>query len=134
MYFDTFKSINTIGFEELFDKIQQTEKQTKGYPPYDIIRVSSDTVDVQIAVAGFSKEDLTVSLENSKLVVVGTRKQVTEKVDYIYKGIAERHFTRTFTVANTIEVSKCSLVDGILKITLVNVVPEEKKPKQFKIE
>lgn len=138
LYNQQFDSISKglIGFDDLFRKMQELErieKPVSKFPPYNIIKDDENTYRIALAVAGFSKEQLSVTLENTKLTVMGSNEEKPE-ADYIYKGIAERNFTRVFTVADTIEVRKVVLENGILEIVLDNVIPESKKRKTFLVE
>lgn len=135
----TFRSIHSsalIGFDELFRRITELEKPQTGFPPYDIIKNSDEKFVIKMAVAGYTKDQVEVTLNEGKLIVTGKIKSnnTTENLEFLYKGIAERDFTRSFTLADTIEVDKVTLSDGILLISLRNVIPDNKKPKIFQIE
>lgn len=135
----TFRTIHNsalIGFDELFRRITELEKPQTGFPPYDIIKNSDEKFVIKMAVAGYTKNQVEVTLNEGKLVVTGKIKSDIPKENYefLYKGIAERDFTRSFTLADTIEVDKVTLSDGILLISLRNVIPDNKKPKIFQIE
>jgi molecular chaperone IbpA len=135
----TFRSIHNsalIGFDELFRRITELEKPQTGFPPYDIIKNSDEKFMIKMAVAGYKKDQITVTLNEGKLIVTGKIKSEESKTDseFLYKGIAERDFTRTFTIADTVEVDKVSLSDGMLFISLKNIIPDNKKPKVFQIE
>ena len=135
----TFRTIHNsalIGFDELFRRITELEKPQTGFPPYDIIKHSKEDFSIKMAVAGYTKEQISVTLDSGKLSVTGKIKSDNSKVDseFLYKGIAERDFTRSFTIADTVEVDKITLLDGMLYILLKNVIPDNKKPKIFQIE
>ena len=135
----TFRTIHNsalIGFDELFRRITELEKPQTGFPPYDIIKHSNEDFSIKMAVAGYTKEQISVTLDSGKLIVTGKIKSDNSKVDseFLYKGIAERDFTRSFTIADTVEVDKITLLDGMLYILLKNVIPDNKKPKIFQIE
>jgi len=135
----TFRTIHNsalIGFDELFRRINELEKPQTGFPPYDIIKQSEEKFVIKMAVAGYTKDQISVTLDTGKLVVTGKIKPDESKQDseFLYKGIAERDFTRTFTIADTVEVNKVSLSDGMLYVSLRNVIPDNKKPKIFQIE
>ena len=139
--YDEFRTIHNsafIGFDELFRKIKELEKPQTGFPPYDIIKESDDDFVIKLAVAGYSKDQIKVALDSGKLSISGSlTSQTTDKpipIDYIYKGIAERDFKRIFTLADTVQVEKVKLVDGMLFVHLKNVIPESQKPKLFCIE
>jgi len=135
----TFRTIHNsalIGFDELFRRITELEKPQTGFPPYDIIKHSEEKFVIKMAVAGYTKDQISVTLDAGKLIVTGKIKPDESKTDaeFLYKGIAERDFTRTFTIADTVEVDKVSLSDGMLYVSLRNVIPDNKKPKIFQIE
>ena len=132
-----FRSIHKsafIGFDELFRRIQELDKPQTGFPPYDIVKNSDEEFTIKMAVAGYSKTQISVVLDSGKLTISGSSDKDQNSLYYIYKGIAERDFKRTFTLADTVEVEKVSLSDGMLYVTLKNVIPEHHKPKIFNIE
>ena len=114
-------------------------KNIPGYPPYNIVKNDENHYTIELAVAGFGKHNLDIEMANNKLVIKGgiSTQEVTNPdnpVEYIWKGIADRVFTRSFTLADTVEVKNAELINGMLKIFLENVVPEEKKPKKVDIK
>jgi len=126
-----------VGFEPILDKVKQISEympKISAYPPYNIVKVADNKYIIEIAVAGFSKQQIELELQDSVLTVKGSieSKDVKEE-DYIFKGIADRAFTRKFTLADTIEVKNADLINGMLKIWLERFVPEEKKPKKIVI-
>lgn len=134
----------SVGFDRLFNDMLEnpTFATTSGYPPYNVARIT-DTDDetkyaVTLAVAGFRESDIAITVEKNQLIVEGKSGAVEEEqagdtVEYIHKGIAERSFTRTFQLADNVEVTGAELRDGLLRITLVQIVPEEHKPKRIAI-
>lgn len=132
-----FRSIHNsafIGFDELFGRFKELEKPQSGFPPYDIIRISDEKFVIKLAVAGYKKENISVVLDAGKLTISGTSKNDEPPVKYEYKGIAERDFMRKFTLADSVEVDKVTLSDGMLYVNLQNIIPEHKKLKVFEIE
>ena len=129
--FATNLSKNTIGFDELFTKFTDMTKAA-GYPPYNIKKTGDNTYVIEMAVAGFGRQDIELVLEDGVLSIKGEVKS-DEKNDYLFKGIADRAFTRKFTLADTIEIKKVTLADGILTISLENVVPESQKSRSIPI-
>ena len=123
-----------IGFDDLFMRIKELEKPQTGFPPYDIIRVTDEKFVIKLAVAGYKKENISVVLDSGKLIISGTSNRDEPPVKYEYKGIAERDFMRKFTLANTVEVERTVLLDGMLYVNLQNIIPESKRPKIFTIE
>jgi molecular chaperone IbpA len=123
-----------IGFDSIFNKLNQIEKANiTNYPPYNLIKTGEDTYLIELAVAGFDEKDFDIELHNGVLTI---RAEVTETdtaTNYLHKGIAARSFVRKFTLADTVEVDGVSLHQGMLTVKLVNVIPEEKKPKKILI-
>ena len=118
-----------VGFDDFFDSIDYNYRET--YPPYNIRRKADDRYILEIAVAGFRRKDLEVSLDNNTLVVEGMRD--TTENEYIHKGMSTRSFKRTWSLARYMEVDKADFEDGILKLELKRNLPEELKPKKIKI-
>ena len=138
---DQFRTIHNtalIGFDDLFRRIKELESPKSNFPPYDIIKKSDELFIIRLAVAGYSKDDISVTLDSGRLVVVGSinSESLTDKEkypEYLYKGISQRNFKREFGLVDTVEVSKVFLSEGMLSIELINVIPEHKKPKTFQI-
>jgi molecular chaperone IbpA len=127
-----------LGFDKIFDKISRLEGQS--YPPFNIYRNTStkntdDIYTIEIAVAGISEDNITIELFDNTLTVTGAsaKESDNQHTDWIHRGIANRSFTRTFTIASDITVTSADLDNGILRITLHRIVPEHKKPKQILI-
>ncbi len=121
-----------VSLAQEFEKVfTQPVKAT--YPPYNVIKVDEDEWIIEFAVAGLNKNHLDVTLHN-RILTVKSNSEQTEVPDYLHKGIANRKFVRSFTLPEHTEVLKAETRDGILSITLVRVVPEEKKPKSIKID
>lgn len=129
----------TVGFDRIFDEIARitdTAKQTN-YPPYNVIRTGENTYTIELAVAGFAQEELDVVQAENTLTVKGMPVQTTEAESewpqYIYKGVARRSFERVFKLADHMEVSGASVINGMLIIELELRIPEEKQPKRIAI-
>jgi molecular chaperone IbpA len=137
MSFALPKNFNTtIGFEPILKKLaemSETLPKIPTYPPYNIRQTGENTYVIEIAVAGFGKQDLELELEDGKLTIKGNVHTNDTDENYIFKGIADRAFTRTFTLADTVEVKNADLINGMLKIWLERFIPEEKKPKKVDI-
>jgi molecular chaperone IbpA len=134
-----------VGFDPLVKRLAEaTEQATKlaqNYPPYNIKKVDENKYVIEIAVAGFGKQDLEIEFADDKLIVKGHTQSgeiMSEGTmvlpQFIYQGLAMRPFTRTFTLADNVEIAGCSLVNGILKIALEAIIPEHKKPKKIDIQ
>ena len=125
-----------VGFDRIFDRmhtLNTVQGKQSNYPPYNIIKKGDSLYEVEIAVAGFLKSEITIELEDGVLTVTGKREPLNDGIDFIHKGIAERDFTRKFTLSDTIEVRGADLNSGILSIMLENVIPEHKKPRTIAI-
>ncbi len=109
---------------------------TPAYPPYNIIKFADNEYTLQFAVAGFKKEDISITTEGSILKIAGSmaEAQLEDSAKYIHKGIAGRKFSRAFTLPESFEVDWAGMEDGILSISLIRNIPEEKKPKAITIE
>lgn len=126
---------NLVGFERMIERVNQMQTQTSNknnYPPYNIAKTGEDTYRVEIACAGFNEDDFDIELKDS-ILSVSAAKDDEDTTEYVFRGIAARPFTRTFTLAETIEVEDVTLVNGMLEISLVNVIPEEQRPKKFSV-
>jgi molecular chaperone IbpA len=102
------------------------------YPPYNIHRKGDDKFDIEIAVAGFSEEDLDIEYKDNELTIEGKKKE-EEQSDYVHKGIANRGFKKVWHIEDHTEVIGAELKNGLLKVSLEKIVPEELKPKKIKI-
>lgn len=131
----------SVGFDRLFDEMfaNPSFASTGGYPPYNVAKVTSsdDSVvyEIVLAVAGFKDDDISITLENDQLHISGESPILDhgEHYEYLHKGIAERKFTRSFKLAKNVEVRSASLENGLLRVELEQIVPEEKKPKLIPI-
>lgn len=122
-----------IGFDNLFDDLSRmTSQQSLNYPPYNIVKISEDAFDIEVAVAGFSEGEIEIKLDNRLLTIKGNKESESAS-EYLHKGISNRDFFREFTLAEHVEVASANQKDGILTINLVRIIPEEKKPKTIAI-
>ena len=144
-------SFNTSNFDKFFVGADQmvknfakahemASKAIPGYPPYNIVKVDENKYCIEMAVAGFGKQNIDIEVANGTLTITGGIKSVEEldeedknPVSYLYKGIADRTFSRKFTLADTVEVKNAELINGMLKLWLENIIPDEKKPKKVEI-
>ena len=102
------------------------------YPPYNLIKIDDDNYMVELALAGFKKENINVAQEKNVLTITGSN-DLQEENSYIHKGIGARSFTRTFSLSEFMEVAGVMMSDGVLKVLVIRNVPEEAKPKSFDI-
>jgi molecular chaperone IbpA len=123
---------STVGFDHLFDMLDQIADTGTAYPPYNIERTGENNYRVTLAVAGFAEKDLSVEVRDGVLSVTG-RREDSQKQGYLYQGIAGRAFERRFQLAEHVEVKAAKLENGLLHIDLERVVPEEKKPRRILI-
>ena len=132
---DLFKDPFFIGFNREMERlanVQLASRQTN-YPPYDLLKMDEDTYQLSLAVAGFSKDDIDVSVDNGTLIIKGEIAEVID-AEVVHKGIAGRKFTRTFALGEYMEVTGAKMEDGMLHVNIDRVVPEDKKPKAIKIK
>ncbi len=127
-----------VGFDRLWKQIDTMHTTSHpnvagGYPPYNIRQVAEDHYHIEMAIAGFSQEDIEVLLQDGKLTVTGKVADEEEGGKLLHRGIANRAFTREFTLSDTIEVEGANLENGILLISLKNIIPDHKKPKAIKV-
>lgn len=122
-----------IGFEDLFEELRRTHHQhNDNYPPCNVIRQSDSEFTIELAVAGFGRDELEIEVAGQTLSITGNRVP-RAAVEYVTQGIAYRNFTKTFTLAEHVEVVGAANVNGILTIHLERRVPENKKPKTIDI-
>jgi molecular chaperone IbpA len=128
----------TLGFERFFDDVERllasdVAKVSSSFPPHNILKLDESRYVVELAVAGFSKSEIEITVEDGTLTVKGEKKDKDTEAQYLHRGIGTRSFTKTLTVADTIEVKGAEFKDGILRIGLENIVPEHKKPRKIEI-
>jgi len=127
---------STLGFDKFFDDVEKLltmDIQKSTFPPHNILKLDDTRYIVDLAIAGFSKDEIDISVNSGVLTVKGEKEDKESDVQYLHKGIGTRSFTKTITVADTIEVKGAEFKDGILRIGLENVVPEHKKPRKIEI-
>lgn len=131
-----------IGFDNIFDEILRVNAQQSNinYPPYDIVQINENEFMINVAVAGFGTDNLTVTKENNFLIIEGihSRTKLTDVTDstytFLHKGISEKTFRREFRLADHVQIENVTLELGILTVHLKREIPEEQKPKQFSIK
>ncbi|MCG8394413.1 MAG: Hsp20 family protein [Pseudomonadales bacterium] len=127
-------SVGFDRFDELLDAALRAD-QSNGYPPYDIIRESDGRYRIVMAVAGFGRKDLEITVQENELRIRGHLPAQSESErTWLHRGIARRAFERTFKLADHVEVDGAGLDDGLLTVTLTRVVPEEKKPRVIPVD
>ena len=131
----------SVGFDSIFDEfdrmLESTERYSTNYPPYNIKRVNDTDYRIEVALAGYSKDDIEVELKDSALTVRNKSKEQTvdEKGNgVIHKGISTRQFERAFTISEDIKVKDAELKNGLLTIDLERIIPDEKKPRLIDIK
>ena len=136
--FDNFNQLTpyAVGFDRVFDQLQNYASHnatSSGFPPYNIRKEGEFSYVIDMALAGFSKNDIEVEVADG-LLTVRSVKENDEDEESIYRGISYRKFNRKFTLADEIVVKDASLENGMLVISLERIVPEEKKPRKIKIK
>lgn len=129
----------SVGFDREWRMLEELQddlmRGIPSYPPYNIKKVGDDKFEIEMAVAGFNKSDLHVELRDHQLVVEGNKetKDESKEEDYVYKGIASRHFRQSFALSDHVKVKESEFKDGILRIQLDCKLPEEQKPRAIEI-
>jgi molecular chaperone IbpA len=120
-----------VGFDRLFD----ARLNNSNYPPHNIVKYSDSEYAIEIAVAGFSKEEITVEVDQDQLVVRGIQKKDEEStIEYLHRGLASRDFEQSYTLAEYMNVKSAEVKDGMLRIEIERIVPESLKPRQISIK
>ena len=137
---DPFDRVKTysIGFDRMFDKLfDESFVTTTNYPPYNIVKIDESNYAIQIAIAGFGKDDIEIETKENILSVKTKEKDETEVVDnttYLHKGISNRSFKRAWQISDDVVVNGATFENGLLNIELERIIPEEKKPRLIKIK
>jgi len=128
---------NSVGVDRLFDRLmhQMDTASSTNYPPYNILKTGDNTYKIEVAVAGFTQGEVTVTVNEGNLIITGEKgeTELPEGTSYEYQGISARRFIRTFTLADYVEVTDAVSKDGILTVTLERQIPEAMKPKTIVI-
>lgn len=127
----------TVGFDHLMrmmDSAMRADSASESYPPYNIEKLGEDRYRIVVAVAGFSEDEITITVHDNTLIIAGKASKDKEKVEYIYRGIAGRAFERHFQLADFIKTGVAHMENGLLKIELIREIPEAMKPRVIKIE
>jgi len=134
----------SVGYDDVFDHFesmfnhQYDSINVPNYPPYNIVKTGKYTYDIQVALAGYGKKDVDVSFENSVLTIKSVKdkdeKEVEDNEGVLHKGIAKRMFTKSFTIAEDVEIKGAELKDGLLIVSMEKVIPEHKKARTIEIK
>ena len=134
----------SIGYDDVFDHFesmfnhQYDSINVPNYPPYNIVKTGKYTYDIQVALAGYGKKDVDVSFENSVLTIKSVKdkdeKEVEDNDGVLHKGIAKRMFSKSFTIAEDVEIKGAELKDGLLVVSMEKVIPEHKKARTIEIK
>jgi|TARA_R110001592_G_scaffold40826_8_gene133856 molecular chaperone IbpA len=134
----------SVGYDDIFDNFQSMFNHQydsisqPNYPPYNIVKTDKYKYDIQVALAGYSKKDVDVSFENSVLTIKSLKdkdtKEVEENNGVLHKGIAKRMFTKSFTIAEDVEIKGAELKDGLLVVSMERIIPDHKKARTITIK
>jgi molecular chaperone IbpA len=124
---------STVGFDRLFDLAETAQRAgEENYPPYNIERLAEDRYQISLAVAGFAPDDISITAEQNVLTIEGSRAEKAER-DFLYRGISTRHFKRQYSLADYVQVKDAAFDNGLLRIELVQEIPEAMKPRRIAI-
>lgn len=122
-----------VGFDRMLDRILDHQEQSAtGFPPFNIVKKDDTNFRIELALAGYKEEDLSIQYQESVLTITGDKDNSVED-DYLHRGISGRKFTRKFTLADDIIVKDAELSDGMLTVRLERIIPEEKRPRTIAI-
>ena len=133
----------TVGFDNVFDHFERmmddhnfNEMVRYNYPPYNIVKTGDYTYDIELALAGFNKKDIEITMEDGMLNIKSSVEATKDKDEdgVIHKGIAKRYFSKSFTIAEDVEIKGAELKDGLLKVSMERIIPEHKKPRTINIK
>ena len=131
----------SVGFDNVFDQFERIFNEggfhtsTSTYPPYNIVKKGEQLYDIEVALAGYGKKDIAVDYADNLLNIKTVKQEnIEDTTDVIHKGIAKRYFSRSFTIADDVEVKGAELKDGLLKVSLERIVPEGKKARSITIK
>ena len=131
----------SIGFDDMFDQFESMLgsgglSMQSNYPPYNIVKTGDYTYDIELALAGFGKKDIDVNYADSQLTIKSIKDEKAEEDadGVLHKGISKRQFSRSFTIADDVEVKGAELKDGLLKVSLEKIIPDSKKPRTIQIK
>ena len=122
---------HSIGMDEYFDRLFKLHETTSNYPPYNLVQVSNVESRLELALAGFRKAEVNVYTQDGKLFVEGQKEDKETETNYLHKGLAQRSFTRAWTLSDDTEVRSVDFEDGLLTISLGKIVPEHHQRKDY---
>jgi molecular chaperone IbpA len=125
-----------IGFDRIFNDVERrfANSPQTNYPPYNILQHDDNSFEIEVAVAGFDREDISIEVDQNHLTIKGQRLKEDDVTKYVHRGLAARDFERTFTLADHIEVGDAELTNGILRVKLTRIIPEALKPRLIAIK
>ena len=129
----------SVGFDDVFNHFESMFDydmvNVSNYPPYNIVKTGDNKYDVELALAGFNKKDINVSVENGMLTIESKEDKSKDKDgEVIHKGISKRYFKKSFTIADDVEVKGAELKDGMLRVSMEKIIPEAKKLRTIDIK
>ena len=124
---------NSIGMDEYFDRLFNLHETTTNYPPYNLVTVSNVESRLELALAGWSKDDIEVSTEQNVILIKSKDQEKTDTTDYVHQGVAARSFARGFNLSDDVEIGEVTFVNGMLTIELQKVIPDHQKRKVYDI-
>jgi molecular chaperone IbpA len=122
---------NSIGLDEYFDRLFTLHETSSNYPPYNLVQINNLESRLELALAGFRKKEVLVYTQDGKLFVEGQKEDKETESNYVHKGLAQRSFTRSWTLSDDTEVRSVEFEDGLLNITLGRIVPDHHKRKDY---
>jgi len=122
---------NSIGMDEYFDRLFNLHETTSNYPPYNLVQINSIESRLELALVGFAKKEVLVYTQDGKLFIEGQKEDKETETNYLHKGLAQRSFTKTWSLADDTEVSSVNFEDGLLTVILGRIVPESHKRKDY---
>jgi len=137
---DLFKDFDKlyVGFDDQFARLAKVHddltKNIPNYPPYNIKKTGDNTYVIEVAVAGFAKQDIEIELDGGKMLIKGNVQNTEQEENFLFKGIANRAFTRSFALDDQIEVKDAEIFNGMLKVFLERIIPDHKKPTKIEVK
>ena len=130
---DVYSPFN-VGLDDIFHRLESMSSTNTNYPPYNLIKVDNTTYEIEIALAGFSKDEITVETETNVLKVASKSKTgAKEQVTYLHNGLSKRAFTNTWQLGDDVKVSDVSYTDGLLTVKLEKIIPEHQRKISYTI-